>query len=150
MNLIKPKQKLFIAIDGVGTRAKMNKRYKPFSQSAKHDIGWKNFFDASFLQPGCEFMVKLDCKLQSFLSLKQATNLMWKHLDIILSSHLVPGEAEHKIFEFIRYQKSQPGYIQFTRHCLYGLDADLIMLGLCSHEPYLSVLREEVTFFFFL
>lgn len=48
--------------------------------------------------------------------------------------------------EFIRYQKSQPDYNVDTRHCLYGLDADLMMLGLCSHEPYFSLLREEVVY----
>lgn len=48
--------------------------------------------------------------------------------------------------EFIRFQRSQPGYNAETRHCLYGLDADLMMLGLCSHEPYFSLLREEVRF----
>jgi len=48
--------------------------------------------------------------------------------------------------DYIRYMKSQPDYDHNTKHCLYGLDADLVMLGLCSHEPHFSLLREEVKF----
>lgn len=48
--------------------------------------------------------------------------------------------------EYIRLKKAQPDYDANVRHCLYGLDADLIMLGLLSHDPHFCLLREEVKF----
>lgn len=49
--------------------------------------------------------------------------------------------------EYIRYMKSKSDYDSNTRHCLYGLDADLVMLGLCTHELNFALLREEVSLF---
>ena len=91
-------------------------------------------------------MCRLHKQLQYFVTSKISTDSLWQGVTVILSGHETPGEGEHKIMDFIRHQKSQPGYDPNLRHCLYGLDADLVMLGMCTHDPHFSLLREEVKF----
>lgn len=91
-------------------------------------------------------MAKLSQQLRYFVNKKVSEDTDWQGCEIVLSGHEVPGEGEHKIMEYIRNAKSQPSYNPNVRHCLYGLDADLIMLGLLSHDPHFCLLREEVTF----
>jgi 5'-3' exoribonuclease 1 len=156
---IKPKQLFFMAVDGVAPRAKMNQqRSRRFrtaldAENAKEkaiaqgiEMPKEDPFDSNCITPGTDFMARLTQQLKYFINKKISEDVEWQGVDIVLSGHEVPGEGEHKIMEQIRQAKAQPGYDPNVRHCLYGLDADLIMLGLLSHDPHFSLLREEVTF----
>ena len=91
-------------------------------------------------------MARLSDQLRYFINKKISEDSNWRDVEVVLSGHEVPGEGEHKIMEYIRLSRAQPGYNPNVRHCLYGLDADLIMLGLLSHDPHFCLLREEVKF----
>ncbi|KAI0883336.1 exoribonuclease 1 [Annulohypoxylon maeteangense] len=156
---IKPKKLFFMAIDGVAPRAKMNQqRARRFrtaldAEQAREkairegeELPKDDPFDSNCITPGTEFMAKLTQQLKYFINKKISEDSDWQVCDIVLSGHEVPGEGEHKIMEYIRNAKAQPDYHPNVRHCLYGLDADLIMLGLLSHDPHFCLLREEVTF----
>lgn len=156
---IKPKKLFYMAVDGVAPRAKMNQqRARRFrtaldAENAKLkaieqglDMPKEDAFDSNCITPGTEFMQKLTKQLKYFINKKISEDTDWQGVEIVLSGHEVPGEGEHKIMEYIRCSKAQPDYESNVRHCLYGLDADLIMLGLLSHDPHFCLLREEVTF----
>ncbi|KAK4541065.1 hypothetical protein LTR36_008290 [Oleoguttula mirabilis] len=156
---IKPQKLFFMAIDGVAPRAKMNQqRARRFRTALDVEVTREKAiaegkelpkedpFDSNCITPGTQFMARLSEQLKYFIAKKVSEDIDWQGTEIVLSGHEVPGEGEHKIMEYIRQAKSQPNYDPNVRHCLYGLDADLIMLGLLSHDPHFCLLREEVTF----
>lgn len=157
--IIKPREFFFMAVDGVAPRAKMNQQRGRRFRSAKEALDREEAaikkgdilpneqrFDSNCITPGTAFMVRLHNALKQFIQHKLTTDPEWQRVKVILSGHETPGEGEHKVMDFIRYQRSQPDYNPKTRHCLYGLDTDLIMLGLSLHEPNFMLLREEVKF----
>jgi 5'-3' exonuclease len=98
------------------------------------------------LSTGTPFMTRLSDQMRYFINKKISEDSNWRDVEVVFSGHEVPGEGEHKIMEYIRLSRAQPDYNPNIRHCLYGLDADLIMLGLLSHDPHFCLLREEVKF----
>ncbi|VDM60999.1 unnamed protein product [Angiostrongylus costaricensis] len=158
-NIIRPKKVFFLAVDGVAPRAKMNQQRARRFMSARtaeeqiqalirkgEAVPTEKRFDSNCITPGTVFMSELHKALSAWLSTKIEKDVAWGNIRVYLSGHDCPGEGEHKIMEFIRHERSLEGYDPNTKHCLYGLDADLLMLGICSHEPHFSLLREEVRF----
>ncbi|KAJ3538611.1 hypothetical protein NM688_g6492 [Phlebia brevispora] len=156
---IKPKKLFFMAIDGVAPRAKMNQQRSRRFRTAKEakevrekalrkgeKLPEEKAFDSNCITPGTPFMARLSEQLRYFVNKKISEDANWRNVTVVLSGHDVPGEGEHKIMEYIRLSRAQPDYDPNVRHCFYGLDADLIMLGLTSHDPHFCLLREEVKF----
>lgn len=150
-----------MAVDGVAPRAKMNQqrsrrfrsaqdRRKEHEEAVERDAMYAAAdvrpFDSNCITPGTEFMQQLTCALQYFVARKISEDRRWQNISVVLSGAEVPGEGEHKIMEYIRAVRESGAMTANTRHCVYGLDADLIMLALVTHEPHFFILREKVDF----
>lgn len=101
-------------------------------------------FNSLNIFPGTDFMKHLSSFLDYYVSRTLQTRASCENLNVIVSDSDIPGEGEHKIMEFIRSQRTQPDYNPNQSHILHGLDADLSMLALSSHEPNFFILVEQL------
>jgi 5'-3' exonuclease len=129
---VNPKKFVVLAVDGVAPLAKINqqrmRRYRMSSGSPMR-------FDPNCITPGTDFMFRLDSYLKDWIK----ANLSLLPEKVLYSNHLVPGEGEQKIFDYVRnYEISGYG-----SHVIYGLDADLIILSLISKLKGIYLIREK-------
>lgn len=144
-------KKLFIAIDGVPPRAKMEQqRQRRFhsvcrrDKTAKIDAKYGTEYDKSsqnthldtnMITPGTVFMEKLRQALAKHIT----DTDKYRGMEVIFSDWACPGEGEHKIFAHMR---ETPPPAEGVKNIIYGLDGDLIMLSLASRVPNLYLVRE--------
>ena len=113
-------------------------------------------FDSNCITPGTDFMLKLSIAMKRWVEYKQSTDPFWMTGAVgVVTGPDVPGEGEHKVMDYIRECREQydpddpskchPHWEPGLTHVLYGLDADLIMLGLVTHEPNFLLLREKMS-----
>lgn len=142
---IKPDNLVYIAFDGVAPVAKLEqqrtRRYKSqlnekINKEIKQD--YKESFDRCAITPGTNFMKKLNSYVSKYFHNQNSFNVK----NIVVSGSNVPGEGEHKIFDYIRNNKTSDISV------IYGLDADLIMLTLnhLKHNDNLYLFRETPEF----
>ena len=120
MNLLNVNEKIYVCFDGVPPLPKMyqqkQRRFK--SIMTKNILNKGSMWNTNQITPGTKFMKNLDFYLnQKFSSM----------MKIIFNGSENPGEGEHKICHYIRNHAT---CLENKTKIIYGLDADLIMLGL--------------------
>ena len=100
-------------------------------------------WDSNVITPGTAFMARMSAHVRGFVREKLRCDPLWRRLAVVFSDSSEAGEGEHKIMGWIRAMRADPRHDPNTRHCVYGQDADLILLGLASHELHFRILRES-------
>lgn len=168
IGIVSPRRLVYFAIDGVAPKAKMNQQrarrfraafeirkgqenrvrvateMKAEGRTVPEELVHESRWDHNVITPGTEFLERVSNFLKAYITEKLSLDSAWRGLKVFFSDAGVPQEGEHKILEFIRGQRAEEGYSPHLRHCIYGADADLIMLGLSTHEPHFHVIRERI------
>ena len=96
-----------------------------YKLNQKLNPDFKESWDKISITPGTPFMNKLNQRLHEHFGSQNKLSLPNRFIKLSDSSEV--GEGEHKIFEFIRNHREE---LREKTMVVYGLDADLIMLGI--------------------
>ena len=152
-NVVKPKKLTYIALDGPAPRAKMvqqrSRRFKAIMEknfmkelNEKFKMNEsKVIWDRSAnISPGTEFMEKLSNRI--IKAMKEKTFQQHNNdMKIIFNNGNTPGEGEHKFLNLLRNMRTMESK-KNDKIYLYGRDADLIILAVCTHKSNIHIVRE--------
>lgn len=140
---IGPRDVLVVAVDGPIPMSKVQQQKQRRYRSSSDD-GSFSILNKNIVTPGTEFMMEIDSALRQEMETANTTYAVSK---VIYSSHLVPGEGEHKILDYFRSgQMGSPSYKEDSAHIIYGNDADLLVLSLALGFRNVHVMRDSVRF----
>lgn len=137
IRVCRPRQTLYLAIDGVAGMCKQSQQRKRRFRAAQ--LRDKDAtFDTANITAGTPWMARLCKYIAEWVKQKKQTKLL-ERVAVVYSDMFVPGEGEHKLMRYLGNVK-QP---QFT-YCVYSPDADLIMLCMCLPKGRGFILRENI------
>jgi len=167
---------IYIAIDGVCPRAKMEQqRQRRFHSVCRKNRSMKinqqfgtdidkssvnNSIDTNMITPGTRFMSKLSDAIKERISgagdgKGDGGVFINNSVHIIFSDASIPQEGEHKLLHHIKdaarlaidgTEKEQALYGRDHNTIIYGLDGDLIYLSLTTHLPNIYLFREAAEY----
>jgi 5'-3' exonuclease len=137
--IVNPAKKLILCVDGPAPQSKQNqqrqRRFRSVTEKSDNEI---SDFDSNCITPGTKFMDYLGKYIDWYIKKKISEDERWRNIEVVFSNEKVAGEGEHKIINFIRKYG-----IQEESYCIYGMDADLIMLSMGTHFPNFYILRDD-------
>ena len=119
---LKPSDLIILAVDGVAPNGKVEQqRMRRYRSAMERD---ESAWDSNRITPGTEFMFQLSDHIERWLKI----NRVKIGTKTIYSSHMVPGEGEHKIMKLLRDEKFE------------GLDGIHVVAG-TGQRPYPPLLE---------
>ena len=142
-HIVNPTKRLILCVDGPAPQSKQKQqRQRRFKSAMERATSRDPYnipkFDSNSITPGTKFMDHLTKYIDWYIRKKVSTDKRWQRVEVVFSNEKVPGEGEHKIFNYIRTY-NQPNEC----YCIHGLDADLIMLALGTKLQKMYLLRED-------
>lgn len=130
---VDPQKMFIICVDGVAGRGKMNlQRQRRMNPCRNRSILNYNHFT-----PGTLLLHHLTKYIDWYIKMMMTYSTEWQQLKVIYSNEKVPGEGEHKAVSLLK------AHVPLCMSvCMYGSDADIILLGTLLPHRTVTIARE--------